>query len=187
MRQGWTLDAGFAYCFGWRVEELLGLKCGQVDLIERTIRLNPGETKNGAGRTVNMTATVYELLSSLVRDRGQDEYVFLRDDGKPVVDFRGTWAAVCEQAGVPDLLFHDLRRTAVRNMVRAGIPERVAMMISGHKTRSVFDRYNIVSPTDLRESARKMDAYQQKQKQFDYSLTTVKPISAMVAKGDAIN
>jgi integrase len=146
-----------AYHFGWRVSELQSLRVSQVDLHSGTIRLNSGETKNDDGRLVVMTSVVRQLLAECLNGKTRDEHVFTRAGGKPVRDFRLAWAKVCKRAGLPGLLFHDLRRTAVRNMVRSGIPEVVAMRISGHRTRAVFDRYNIVSEKDLRDAARKLE------------------------------
>ena len=158
----------FAYLTGCRKGEILALQWPQVDLSERVVRLEPGETKNDEARMIPMTPELYEVLKiqKETRDRHFPEspWVFSRA-GAPILDLRGAWAAACKSAGLvnaagePAKLFHDLRRTGVRNLIRAGVPERVAMMISGHKTRAVFDRYNIVSESDLKDAARRLGEY----------------------------
>jgi hypothetical protein len=73
-------------------------------------------------------------------------------------DFRGAWEQACRKAGVPDQLFHDLRRTAVRNLERASVPRSWAMSLTGHKTEAVYRRYAIVSEADLFEAGRRLTA-----------------------------
>jgi integrase len=145
------------YTYGFRKAEMLNLKVGQVDLLERTIRLNAGETKNDDGRLIALTDECYQLVSEMVRGKRPEDYLITRMNGKPVKDFRETWDELVESVGMPWLLLHDLRRSAVRNLVRRGVPEKVAMKISGHKTRSIFDRYNIVDESDLAEAALKVE------------------------------
>lgn len=133
-----------------------------VDLQAKRITLPVGTTKNKQGRTLPIYGEMLEWLK-MAREIRDAEYatcnaVFQRN-GKAMKNFRKAWEASCKRAGLAGLLFHDLRRTAVRNMVRAGIPEKVAMQISGHKTRSVFDRYNIVSDRDIADAAAKMERH----------------------------
>jgi integrase len=155
----------FAYLTGWRIpSEVLTLTWSQVSFVEGNVRLEPGTTKNDEGRTFPLTAELRALLENqradteaLQRETGQIiPYVFHRG-GKPIRDFRGAWRTACKRAGVPGRIPHDFRRTAIRNMVRDGVPERVAMQLSGHRTRSVFERYNIVSPGDLDAARDKLD------------------------------
>lgn len=142
------------YSFGFRKAELLTLQVSDVDIMAGTIRLRT--SKNGEPRQVNLTAETRGLLAACIAGKSPEDAVFTR--GRvPVADFRGTWGAVTKSAGCEGLLFHDLRRSAVRNMIGAGIPEGVCMKISGHKTRAVFDRYNIVSEKDLTDAAKKIE------------------------------
>lgn len=158
----------FAYYTGCRKGEILALRWPQVDLSAHVVRLEPGETKNDDARTIPLAPELYEMLVLLKESR--DRYfpdcpwVFSRA-GKRIKQFKNSWESACKSAGLvgddgePANVFHDLRRTGVRNLIRAGVPERVAMTISGHKTRSVFDRYNIVSESDLKDAARKLGDY----------------------------
>lgn len=166
----------FAYHTGWRKSEILELTLEKVDLKQGIARLDPGETKNEEGRIIYLNDEMLKELKTLEKNRPLGcQYVF-HHNGKPIKDFRDSWEAACIRAGlwrmdkdaggkeikVPTKIFHDFRRTAVRNMLRSGIREKTAMMISGHKTRSVFDRYHIVSDEDLKEAAKKQQAYHEK-------------------------
>jgi integrase len=168
----------FAYVTGWRINsEVLPMEWRQVDLKAAEVRLDPGTTKNFEGRVFYLTLHLKKLLADqrkaanrLQRQKGMIvQHVFFHDGttqagdvaflaGHPIAPsgFYHAWCRARVDAGRPASIPHDLRRTAVRNMIRAGVPERVAMKLSGHKTRSVFDRYNIVSEGDLRDAARRI-------------------------------
>jgi integrase len=159
----------FAYKTGWRVSEIAGLTWSHVDLENSTVRLEAGETKNEEGRMVYLDEELREVFETQWAARRRSgkliPYVFPNEEGNgPIKDFRGAWGKACEEAGIGKRLFHDFRRTAVRNMVRSGVPEGVAMRVSGHKTRSVFERYNIVSDADLKVAAQRQETYLKTQK-----------------------
>jgi integrase len=159
----------FGYITGWRIpSEVLKLQWRHVDFEARVVRLDPHTTKNDEGRTFPFTDALQRVLEAqsaeherLKADGVICPWVFNRSNrkvkGKRITTFIKAFSAACTKAGCPGRIPHDLRRTAVRNLVRAGVPERVAMQMTGHKTRSVFERYNIVSECDLVEAAKKLN------------------------------
>jgi len=178
------LALGFTY--GWRKGELLAMRVVQVNLVERTIRLEPGTTKNDEGRTAKLTPECYELVRACAAGKAPTEPLFTREDGTPVRDFSKTWADLCVAAGLgrfvcrtcktpgrpcaacakakrrtsyayQGIIFHDLRRSAVRNLERAGVPRSVAMKITGHKTEAIYRRYAIVSEADMAEAVTRLE------------------------------
>jgi len=151
-----------AYRFGFRTEELTNLLCRQVNLKERTVNLFKGTTKNAQPRKIVLDADSLSELMDVMKEKGPDDRVFTwangNKKGKPIKDFRSSWSAACKAAKVPGLLFHDMRRSAVRRMVRRGVPPLVARRISGHLTDEIFQRYDITSDDDLADAAEKIGA-----------------------------
>jgi integrase len=153
----------FLYLSGWRVSEMRLLEWRDVDLTGNVVRLRPEISKNKDGRVLPLHDELLDVIERAQAKRTLEcPFVFHRK-GKPVADFRKAWKAACKKAKLGGLIVHDLRRTAVRNLVRAGVREGVAMSLTGHKTRSVFDRYNIVNEADLIEAAEKLQAHLSKQ------------------------
>lgn len=165
----------FAAITGWRIaSEVLPLEWRQVDFAAGEVRLDSGTTKNGDGRVFPFTAKLRLLMREQKAEHDRLKkaghicpYVFFREvaDGrggpkKPqeILSLTKGWKTACRLAGCPGRIPHDLRRTAIRTLVRSGVPERVAMKLTGHKTPSVFARYDIVSDGDLREAAAKLDS-----------------------------
>jgi hypothetical protein len=190
----------------------------QFDPMARIVLLEPGETKNDVPRqTPPMDETIYQLVVACTEGKSPKDFVFTRDDGGWIKDFRDAWWLACVAAGVgiflckecrqivtgakcqscggekeyEGLLFHDLRRTGVRNMIRNGISEKVAMTISGHKTRSVFDRYNITNYADLVDAGRKIregrERIERQAKEFDHRTATAGIKNGVDDKGKEIN
>ena len=171
-----------AYNMGMRKEEILGLQWDQVDPMEGKIRLRSEDTKTKEPRVIYLKRELLEVINfqRAFRDQKfpQCPWGFFGETGERIKDFRGAWDSACIEAGlcevltddqilpikdkkeqpflVPNKLFQDFRRTAVRNMVRAGVPKRVGMAISGHKTRTAFDRYNIVNEDDLKKASQRL-------------------------------
>ena len=156
--------AQFAYECGWRIQsEILPMEWHQVDLQHGIVHLPGGITKTGKARDLHLWPPLQRLLEQqrALTDRLQREQkkvipLVFHHDGERISRFDRLWKSATTAAGVPWTIPHDMRRSAARNLVRDGLTEGVAMAITGHLTRSVFDDYNVTKERDLVNAAKQL-------------------------------
>jgi len=156
-----------AYYTGWRVHsEILTREWQHMDFKNGWLRLEPGETKNGRGRNFPLTRRLREVLQkqwedtrALEQSTGSIIPSLFHRRGRPIKDLYTSWRKACRLAGLPGRILHDFRRTAVRNLERAGVPRSDAMAMVGHLTESIYRRYAISDEASLRESAAKVERF----------------------------
>ena len=170
LEEPYAAIAEFGYLTGWRLNEILPLRWANVDRIGGTVFLD--DSKNGDARTFPLRDSDGELtpLGELLERRWQartyqtshgpteSPYVF-HVAGHRAWKFDQERRRAAKAAGLTGRLFHDYRRTAVRDLIRSGVPQAIAMSMTGHRTDAIFRRYNIVNDTDKQEAVRKMAAY----------------------------
>ena len=157
-----------------RKGEILGLRWGQVDWGANVIRLEKRQTKGKQARNAPLYGELRAWLEMAHASRSNSSTI-VSWQGAAISETKRAWKGACKRAEVPGLYIHDLRRTVIRNMIRAGVPEKQAMLISGHKTRSMLDRYNIIDERDIQAAGQKMAAYLEDQEKLRTKLRTAAP------------
>jgi integrase len=182
--------ARFAYATGWRKGEIVSLTWEQIDHAAREVRLY--DSKNGEGRTLALDGDAWTIIerrwqARVYTDRRTKQThvspLVFHTKGRPIGDIRKAWNAALEAAGLSrgSKLFHDLRRSGVRDMIRAGVLQSVAMSISGHKTVSTFLRYNITDGKDQRDALRRTAALRRERLATAHQTPTVTPLRTVHA------
>ena len=161
----WQDILDLAYYSGWRKHEILGLTWDEIDKAGGVIRLSPARSKTLVGRILPISQPIAEALARRRARRDPDSLLVFHRDGIAVRRWRTAWRTACQAAGVPTRFLHDCRRTAARNLIRANVSERVAMLLTGHKSRAIFDRYNIIHEQELLDAGDQLVAYLAQQAQ----------------------
>jgi len=149
------------WCFvtGMRKGEATKLTWAGFDRETWTLRLHARDAKTRVGRVIPLGGALRAIIERRLASRRLDCQLIFNREGEPIRDIRKSWANACKAAGLTGRLFHDFRRTGVRNLVRAGVSQTVAMAISGHRTASVFRRYDITSEADIAAAVERVSTY----------------------------
>ena len=148
-----ALFTRFAYITGWRKGEIANLQWEDLD-DPGLIRIH--DSKNGEGRVIPIAGPLKDLIHDTMWGREDCPWVFHDPEHNKIRDFRKAWTTACKKAGLEGRLFHDLRRTAIRNMIEAQIDREIAKKITGHKTDSMFTRYQIVDKRQMQTALEKL-------------------------------
>jgi integrase len=148
-----------SYHTGARKGEIRKIRREMIDWNTSRIELQKKTTKNKTARYLPIYGDMGPEIDMALSAADPACPFLIQHEGKQVFDFEKSWKTACKAAGIPEALYHDLRRTALTNMIEAGFSEKEAMTVSGHKTRDVFDRYHIVSSRRMRELGQKMAAH----------------------------
>ena len=149
----------FLYYGGWRKSAARNLEWKEIDMHGRTATLKAQDSKNAEPWVLPLAGRLWEVIQQRAKARRLDCQFVFHHKGRKIGDFRKTWKSACNEAGLGGLLIHDLRRCAARNLSRAGVPEVVAMKITGHKTPSMYRRYRIIDEKEIREAQEKMQLH----------------------------
>jgi integrase len=160
--------AQWGYATGQRKGETAALRWDMVD--GDALRIPGTITKNGLARTLPLSAELAQILKRRQAQRAVAingvtqlrPLLFHRSNGQPVRNFRKAWNSACRKAGCVGTIYHDLRRSAARNLTQAGIPREVAKTVTGHTSDSCWNRYNIVVTSDTRKALEQTEAYRRK-------------------------
>jgi len=148
-----------AYYTGMRAGEIFGLTWDRVNLKEGFIDLEPEDTKTSEPRRIYLSPVLRDIFSQLSRVRHINHNFVFTYKGNPVKEIKSTFRSACKKAGIRDFRFHDLRHTFNTNMRKAGVDRSVIMKITGHKTMSMFERYNTVDKDDAQEAIKRLDEF----------------------------
>jgi len=153
--------ARWAHLTGWRAGSIRSLRWEEVD--EDTILCRAQYSKDRTAHRMPLIGPLREIIERRRAER-TGPYVFSYPDGRPIGSYKNAWKGALKRAGLSGKLFHDLRRVAATELRRSGVPEDVAMAITGHRTRSMFSRYNIVDLGDVSRAIEQREAYRQRQR-----------------------